>query len=67
MTAPNPLEILAARCATLAARVRRRELPFIDAVDMAYSAADFAGLIDCYGDDQIQTVLAGAFMVHHDG
>ncbi len=62
MSTPNPLEILSARCATLATRVRQRELPFIDAIDMAYSAADFAGLIESYGDDQIQTVLADAFM-----
>jgi hypothetical protein len=29
---------------------------------MAYSAADFAGLIEAHGDDQIQAVLAAAFM-----
>lgn len=62
MTTTDPLTILADRCATLAARVRRRELPFIDAIDMAYSAADFAGLVDCYGDDRIQALLADAFM-----
>jgi len=29
----------------LAARARDGSLPFIDAVDMAYSAADMAGLV----------------------
>jgi hypothetical protein len=62
LSSKNPLEILSARCATLADRVKRRELAFIDAVDMAYSAADFAGLIESYGDDCIQAVLADAFM-----
>ncbi len=59
--APDPLAILSDRCATLADRVRQREISFIDAVDMAYSAADFAGLVESYGDDKIQAVLADAF------
>jgi hypothetical protein len=58
----DPLAILFERCTTLAERVRERRLSFIDAVDMAYSAADFAGLIESYGDDRIQAVLADAFM-----
>lgn len=62
MTARAPIVVFTDRCATLAERVRRQELPFIEAVDMAYSAADFAGLIESYGDDQIQSVPAAAFM-----
>jgi hypothetical protein len=62
MSAVNPLVILADRSRTLALRVKNGELPFIDAVDMAYSAADFAGLIECYGDDRVQAVLADAFI-----
>ena len=58
----HPLEILSDRCATLAARVREGQVSFIDAIDMAYSAADFAGLIESYGDDKIQGILANAFM-----
>jgi hypothetical protein len=58
----NTLDILAARCGTLADRVKRQELSFIDAVDMAYTAADFAGLIESYGEDKIQDVMANAFM-----
>jgi hypothetical protein len=37
-------------------------LPFIDAVDFAYSAADFAGLVQQHGDDEIQKIIAAAFM-----
>jgi hypothetical protein len=57
-----PLELLADRCKLLADRVRSGNMRFIEAVDFAYSAADFAGLVEIYGDDQIQTVLANAFM-----
>ncbi len=59
---PRPLAILTERCATLVERVRRQELPFIEAVDLAYTAAAFAGLVDTYGDDCIQSILANAFM-----
>jgi hypothetical protein len=58
----HPLDLLADRCKTLAERVRIGNLPFIEAIDFAYSAADFAGLVEIYGDDRIQTVLASAFM-----
>ena len=33
----------------------------IDAVDMAYSAAQWAGLPETVGDDAIQLVLSGSF------
>jgi hypothetical protein len=58
----EPLGILLARCKTLATRVRNKELTLQDAVDFAYSAADFAGLVQRYGDDRIQEVLVQAFM-----
>jgi hypothetical protein len=60
-TAPDPLELLFDRICVLAQRASSGELPFLDAVDMAYSAADWAGLVDRYGDDVIQLVLADAF------
>jgi hypothetical protein len=60
--ATHPLDLFHERCLTLADRVEVGELPFIDAVDLAYSAADFAGLVNIYGDDTVQTVLAAAFM-----
>jgi|SoiMethySBSTD1v2_1073268.scaffolds.fasta_scaffold2722940_2 hypothetical protein len=56
------LDLLLERSRTLAARVRVDEIEFIDAVDMAYSAADFSGLVDRYGDDLVQATLALAFM-----
>jgi hypothetical protein len=66
------LEILARRSLDLADRVAAGELGFIDAVDLAYSAAIWAGLpeaIDRSGaltgrttsDDVIQATLAAAF------
>jgi hypothetical protein len=58
----DALSVLSERCATLADRVRGGQISFIDAVDLAYSAADFAGLIEAYGDDRVQAVLADAFM-----
>ena len=59
--AVHPLDLLFERASVLAERAQDGSLPFIDAVDMAYSAADWAGLIDRYGDDVIQFVLADAF------
>src|SRR4029079_7577209 len=53
----NSLDLLFDRATTLAARARDGSLPFIEAVDMAYSAADWAGLVDRYGDDAVQQTL----------
>ena len=58
---PAALSLLFDRTVALAERARCGELGFIDAVDMAYSAADWAGLVDRYGDDLVQLVLADAF------
>jgi hypothetical protein len=38
------------------------KIEFLDAVDMAYSAAEFSGLVSRYGDDLVQATLALAFM-----
>jgi hypothetical protein len=62
----HPLDLLLARCCTLADRVARGELAFLDAVDMCWSASEFSGLVDRYGPDQIQLVLAAAFMAKRD-
>ena len=56
-----PLELFFDRISVLAERARDGSLPFIEAVDMAYSAANWAGLVDRYGDDVVQVVLADAF------
>jgi hypothetical protein len=58
----HPLDLLFDRCCTLADRAKSGEVAFIDAVDMAYSAADWAGLVDRFGDYEVQAVLAIAFM-----
>jgi hypothetical protein len=57
----DPLELLFERANALAERIKDGSLPFIEAVDMAYSAADWSGLVDRYGDDVVQMVLADAF------
>ncbi len=60
---PRSLAILLDRASIFAERVRDGDLPFIrEAVDLTYSAADYAGLVEIYGDDQIQKILAMAFM-----
>jgi hypothetical protein len=55
------LSILAVRADELRERVRSGQIAFIDAVDMAYSAAQWAGLTESVGDDVVQKVLAAAF------
>ena len=57
----NQIELFALRANDLADRVDRGSLSFIDAVDMAYSAAIWSGLVDHVGDDVVQKVLADAF------
>jgi hypothetical protein len=55
------VEILVLRSLELADRVAAGELGFIDAVDMAYSAARWAGLPETGGDDAIPLVLSASF------
>ena len=55
------LELLALRCCDLADRVDAGSIGFIDAVDMAYSAACWSGLVESVGDDAVQRVLFAAF------
>jgi hypothetical protein len=68
MTAPatnrrvaRQLEILALRSLELADQVAAGQLKFIDAVDMAYSAAEWAGVVQSIGDDIVQATIAAAF------
>lgn len=58
----DPLDLLYVRSCTLAERVATGEMGFLDAIDMAWSAAEFAGTIDRVGPDQVQAVLAAAFV-----
>jgi hypothetical protein len=55
------LELFAVRCLDLADRVAALELAFLDAVDLAYDAALWAGLTESVGDDVVQLTMAAAF------
>ena len=46
----------------MADRVNTGEIPFLDGIDFMWSAAEFSGLVDRHGPDQVQQVLADAFM-----
>jgi hypothetical protein len=65
MTAPvkiDPLDLLYVRACTMADRVAAGEIPFIEAVDFMWEAAEFAGTVDRVGPDLVQHVLSCAFM-----
>jgi hypothetical protein len=55
------LEVLALRSLELADRVAAGQIKFLDAVDLAYEAACWVGLVDTVGDDIVQATLAAAF------
>jgi hypothetical protein len=55
------LKLFAIRASELADRSARGQLGFIDAVDMAYSAAVWSDLVDDVGDDCIQKIICAAF------
>lgn len=58
----HPLDLLFERSCTMRERVMAGQVAFLDAVDAMYSAADWAGLVEHYGDDLIQEILAEAFI-----
>jgi hypothetical protein len=55
-------ELFYDRCCIVAQRVHDGTLSFIDAVDFAYSAAQWSGIAQLVGDDAIQAAMAKAFM-----
>jgi hypothetical protein len=55
------LEILTLRSLELADRVADGQLYFLDAVDLAYEAAVWSGLVAAVGDNIVQATLAAAF------
>jgi hypothetical protein len=55
------LDLFAVRCRDLRDRVMAGSIPFIDAVDIAYEAAIWSGLVDDVGDDRVQAAMALAF------
>ena len=54
--ATRRLEILARRSLELADRVASGEIKFLDAVDVAYEAAVWSGLVEAVGDDIVQAI-----------
>jgi hypothetical protein len=58
-----PLEIFFDRACTIADRVKSGGIPFLDAVDMLWTAAEFAGTVERCGPDAVQSCLAKAFTV----
>jgi hypothetical protein len=61
-SAGQRLDLFGTRCRELAERVNSGSISFIDAVDMAYSAAVWSGLADDAGDDAVQKVMADVLM-----
>lgn len=59
--AARQIELFAIRCSELADRVAGGQIAFTEAVNMAYSAAQWSGLIDSVGDDAVQKVMTAAF------
>jgi hypothetical protein len=59
--ATKQLEIFALRSLELADQVANGRIGFLDAVDAAYSAAEWAGLLEDLGDDIVQFTLSAAF------
>lgn len=55
------LSLLAIRSSELADQVTRGQISFLDAVDLAYSAAQWSGVTESAGDDAVQKILAAAF------
>jgi hypothetical protein len=55
------LEILAIRSFELAERVEVGEVEFLDAIDVAYDAAYWSGLVESVGNNIVQTILHEAF------
>jgi hypothetical protein len=50
------------RCEDLAERITVGAMPFMHAVDTAYEAAQWSGLIGLIGDDVVQAIMAQTFM-----
>lgn len=55
------LAVLRVRAWELADRAAVGEIDFIDAIDIAYSAALWSGLVADAGDDAVQEAIAPAF------
>jgi hypothetical protein len=58
----DPLDLLFVRSCAMAERVVAGEIPFIEAVDFMWEAAEFSGVVDRAGAEIVQHILATAFM-----
>jgi hypothetical protein len=61
-TAQRQLELFEIRCRQLAEKVDNGIVDFVSAVDTAYSAAEWSGMVELHGDDVVQKIMAVAFM-----
>lgn len=55
------LELFAIRASEVAERVFAGQMAFLDGVDMCFSAAEWSGLVDAIGVDDVQRLMAAAF------
>jgi len=58
---PHPMDIFCERCEARAYLVEIGDLAFLDAVDALQADAEFDGLIDQFGQQIIQQIMAAAF------
>jgi len=58
----HQLDLFGARCAELVKRVNFGTTGFIDAVDLAWSAAVWSGVVDSAGPDRVQEIMRAHFM-----
>jgi hypothetical protein len=59
--ADRQIEVLLLHATMLADRVAAGQIGFIDAIDIAYTAALAAGMDQTVGDDEIQAILHYCF------
>jgi hypothetical protein len=59
---PPDLQVFYLRSLEMAERITHGKMPMNEGVDFLYSAAQWAGLTEKYGDDEIQGILAKALI-----
>jgi hypothetical protein len=58
---PDPLDVFRERCEAQAYLVEAGAIAFLDAIDNLQTDAEWDGLVDRYGQDKIQLIMARAF------
>jgi hypothetical protein len=61
VSSPDPLDIFRERAGAKAMLVEYGDLAFLDAVDALQADAEFDGLVDQFGQETIQQIMACAF------